>query len=106
LVSLDEALLLQAKVLQLDSPTKRTIEAVREWIGAAEIKRGFARTIDLQFNSNSAASHLFDNEKDLLSLHPPGDDDNGTKLVAKLFQWLLEIILLVRLPRHDCLKGH
>jgi hypothetical protein len=82
-------------VLKLDSPTKRTTEALQRWIGATTEKKGVSRKLDLEFSDKSAASKLFDVEGDLISLHPPGDDDNGTRLVAKLFQYLLSIYSLI-----------
>ena len=45
----------------------------------------------MQFRDGSAAWHLLDDKDDLLSLHPPGDDDYGTKIVSKLFGWLLQV---------------
>lgn len=94
-------------MLKLDSPTKRTTEALQRWIGAATKKKGLPRNLDLEFSDRSAASKLFDVEGDLSSLHPPGDDDNGTRLVARLFQYFLSInSSIVCLSIRDCLNEH
>jgi hypothetical protein len=83
-------------VLRLSSPTERTTSALKGWIGKAKENQGPFKYLPLQFRDTSAAYNLLDDEKDLISLHPPGDDDNGTKLVAKLFNcWLLIVRPLI-----------
>jgi len=85
--SLDEALVLQSKVLKLDRPTKRTTKALKEMmVGSLRYP--------LQFRETSAASKLLDVKEDLISLHPPGDDDNATKFVACLFNCCLQLVRL------------
>jgi hypothetical protein len=79
-------------MLKLQNPPKRTIKALKDYLKGAE-----PQTVDNddgdppQFRATSAASKLFDDEEDLFSLHPAGDDDLGTKIVASLFPWLLQV---------------
>jgi len=74
----------------MNSPTKRTTKQLKDWITDAP-ERSHS---PLQFSETSAAFKILDDEGDLISLHPPGDDDNGTKIVAELSRYVL---LLVRL---------
>jgi hypothetical protein len=104
---LEEALVLQAKIQKLARPTKRTTNALKSWTSGTRPRpesepnpkanpKNQSHEVDsrpLQFMPKSAASTLFDDEKDMVSLHPPGEEDLTTQFVARAFGWLLVVCI-------------
>ncbi|KID82127.1 hypothetical protein MGU_10563 [Metarhizium guizhouense ARSEF 977] len=78
-------------------PPRRTVEALQSYLGGARPRMRNSNNPEAvsikgrppQFQNNSAASHLFDDANDLYSLHPPGDDDLGTRIVTWSLGWAL-----------------
>lgn len=77
-------------MLRLSRPTKGTSKALR-----AFMKEKLDRDGDLlrpdQFRG--ATKNIINDLEDLVSLHPPGDDDFRTKIVASVFGQLLRVCL-------------
>jgi hypothetical protein len=98
----EEAVVLHNKILKLQRPTQGTMEALRTYVRGARYmdkdgnkvtsytdekgNRGCLRP--RQFVEESAADTMLERDSDFVSLHPPGDDNLGTKLAAKWFDWL------------------
>lgn len=107
---LEEALVLQAKINKLPSPARRTTRALKAWISGSDVdmrpklsakrvvKPAKEKKLDKrpkQFHPKNAAYNLFDDEKDLVSIHPPADEDLTAKFVSWAFgPWLLVVSLL------------
>jgi hypothetical protein len=92
-------------MLNLEAPKEGTVRALRQYIKGAwyeDKKTGEMIKIKMegnkernlrppQFREDSAMTTKLRDDDDFVSLHPPGDDDLGTLLVAKCFGWLLTV---------------
>lgn len=77
-------------MFNLQRPSRGTVEALNKYFNGAKDQRVRPH----QFVSQSAASTMLGSEEleeDFVSLHPPVDNDLGTRLVAKWFGWLLKV---------------
>jgi hypothetical protein len=84
-------------MLKLYQPTEGTTNALQTWIGRANRNNGMDANRSDQFRDTSAAKNILADREDLVSLHPPGDNDLGTTIVALFFGKVLPL-LRVRPP--------
>lgn len=96
-IFLEDAIVLQDKMLKLYRPTEGTTNALQTWIRKASRPGTVANRCD-QFRETSAAKDILANREDLVSLHPPGDNDLGTTIVAWFFGQVLPLLRVRLLP--------
>jgi hypothetical protein len=86
----DEALILHSKVLKLERPARRTREVVQGWFFGTGQRRG-EEDIGSARQVKYSGENLFKNEGDLVSLHPPAEEDRVSRSASRKMGWLLKV---------------
>jgi len=85
-------------MLKLQHPTKGTVKVLQTFIKGQDDEdpnsrppqfTGFSAARDLLGNKNKKGR--FSQAEDLISLHPPGDDDFGTTIMKTIYGNLLRV---------------
>lgn len=95
LTLLDEALILHSEVIKLEHPTRRTREAVIEWVKGGKPRQAQGATgqgvRDVQFLKSG--QEIYTDQNDLSSLHPAGEDDIVSRFVFRWAGWLFKVCI-------------